>query len=318
MQNPINSLVMKLHSTYTSLFLVSCWMFVTCNYYTSDIILCVSKFDRSVVSGELENICLTYSYTRSSLQENRYYVLHYKWIHWMFLLLALLYKLPSFLMVTVFSQTHLIRALRNISHLPADYNLSSKSLSRSIWYWSRNYGRHHDLYLNKIIVHSICLATNAVCFFVINLSLQGNYYIGLILHWPFVRDYHAFRDPLSSLFPPFTVCETSPRMQLWMGRIERVGCHLPLMEVYEKLFLVLWLWQGVLAVSTLVYLLHMICTRPLTLLCSGGQQNTLLVHKFRKVSSGELFALGTFKKYLTKTQMRCLLYTIARDFFHIQ
>lgn len=319
MHNPINSLVIKLHSTYTSLFLISCWVFVTCNYYTSDIILCVSKFDRSVISNELEHICLTYSFTVSSIQETRYYVLHYKWIHWMFIVLALIYKLPGFILDTVFSPTHLLDALSNLSSLPVDYNISSRSLSRSIWYWARNYGRHDRIFRNKVIVHVLSLFANIFAFFLVDLLLQGNYYLKLLFHWPFVRDYHKFRDPLSSLFPPFTLCETSPRMQLWMGRTERVGCHLPLMEVYEKVFLVLWLWQGILAVTTTLYIIFaLFCSKKLNVLCSGGQENTLLIHKFWNVSTGELYALGCFKKYLTKAQMRCLLYTIARDFFHIQ
>lgn len=320
MSNPVDSMIVQLHSTYSSLFLISCWLFATCYYYTSDPILCVSKFDRSVVASHIEHMCLTYSYTQSSLQTTRYYVLHYKWIHWMFLLLALIYKISGFIMIHLYSPNYLLSTLKNLSY-GRYYNLNSRSLSRSIWYWQRNYGRHGDLHRNKCVVHIVSLLTNAFAFLLINQLLQGNYYVTLIRHWPFTRD---FTDALSSLFPAFTECEISPKMQLWWGRTERVGCHLPLMEVYEKVFLVLWVWQGILAVATLLYLIHMqviagCCGGTgLAVLCSGGQEMTLLLQKFRGVGVGELMALGTFKEHLTKAQMRCLLYTIATQFFHVQ
>ena len=321
MRNPVGSVVLKLHSSLTSLFLICCFLFVTSKYYFSDPILCVSKFDRSVITGEMEQMCFTYSFTES--QNHRYYVLHYKWIHWVFLALAFIYKLPQMVLENSLFPHYLANALDSLSHLPPNADLRSRALGRSIWYWKRNYGRHDRLYTHKMILHLTCLLVNLFAFLALDLLLQGHSYAYLLLHWPFKRDFHKFRDPLSFLFPPFTNCEMTPKMQLWMGRTERVGCHLPLMEVYEKLFLLLLVWQILLFLVTLLYISNLFLKSKVTRsklaeLCSGGQEKSLLVQKFWNVPMGEIYALSLFKSYLTKAQMRCLLHEIASNFFHIQ
>jgi len=212
----------------------------------------------------------------------------------------------------VFYVPYLENALKNIAKLPLDYNLySGPRLDEAIWYWRRNYGRHHTLYMDKIKVHGIALLVNVLAFFLINLSLQGTYFALIGSHWPFSRDYLRFSDPLSSLFPPFTLCETSPKMQLWMGRTERVGCHLPLMEVYEKLFLAIWVWQILLALATLLNIAILCFTRNISILCSGVKNKSLIVHKFRRAPPGELLALARFNRVLTNHRMNRLLYAIT-------
>ena len=322
MKSALHSTVLKLHGKYTSLFLLSCWLFVTSDYYASDAILCVSKFDRSIITGEMEDICLTYSFTKPSVKQ-RYYVTHYKWIHWVFLLLALLYNLPTQIHHYLFTAEDLSGALESISYLPLEFRIESTALRRSIWYWSRNYGSHASLHLDKILIHVICFLANMLAFFILHLLLQGHNYVLLMTFWPFTRDYHQFHDALSTVFPPFTQCEVTPKMQLWMGRTERVGCHLPLMEIYEKVFLMVWVWQCILAVITLAYICALCCQlrsggARLSMLCCGGQEHSLLVQKFSGVDCGELLALSLFKPYLTKVQMRCLLYNLANRHLHVQ
>lgn len=322
MLDPLDSVVLKLHSTHTSFFLALCWLFVTGRYYTSDVILCVSKFDRSVVTGEVEQMCLTYPFTESRLQSTKYFALHYKWMHWAFLFLALVYKLPYFVKRHVLHPDDLIDVLHELSVLPVDFSLEALSLQRSIWYWKQNYGKHGNLYRKNLCLLIICLLTNIFAFFVINLLFQSHYFFTLAVHWPFARDYQYFLDPLSSLFPPFAKCELTQKMQLWLGRTERIGCHLPFMEIYEKIILILWTWQLLIFILTVFDIFRQLMmtttsSSKLALLC-GGCNRSLLLQKVSCIEIGELNALRLFRRVLTKPQMRCLLYIIARDFFHVQ
>ncbi|KAF2356314.1 F-box domain [Trinorchestia longiramus] len=123
---------------------------VTYSYYTSDPILCVSRYDRSVITGEMEEICLTYPFTESSLQTTKYFPLHYKWMHWIFLLLTLIYKLPDFLKSNLLQQPDLEDLLTHLSRLPIDFDLHSTQLKRSLWYWLQNYGKHSNLLGNIV------------------------------------------------------------------------------------------------------------------------------------------------------------------------
>ena len=318
MKCPLNSRVVKLHSNYTSLFFVSVWVIITSNYFTTDNILCVSRFDGSVASPDFEDFCLTYSYKESSKNDFRYYALHYKWLHWMLLCLALIYKVPG-LLSCLYSSDILTVHLKDLSSLQMDYTLESRAVNISISYWKRNYGGHRNFRRNVWLVHLFCLLINGFCFLVLDHFLQGNYYAGLVLHWPFSRDYHKFSDPLSLVFPPFTECEITPMMQLWTGRTERLGCHLSLMELYEKLLLAVWLWQVLLTVITLLYLTFWLpWFTANSQLCCGGQEKTPLLQKFKHVQPDELLALSMFKKYLTSAQMRYLLFVISEEYFHIQ
>ncbi|XP_047736910.1 uncharacterized protein LOC125178047 [Hyalella azteca] len=321
MADALVSSVVKLHSSTTCLFLVTCWGLATSAYYFGDPILCVSRYDGSVIEDDLEEMCITYSFNTSSLQSTKYFPLHYKWMHWIFLMLALIYKLPGFFQKYIMFEPFLEDTLESIARLPVDFDLQAAQLKLSLGYWLHNYGRHGDHLARKIYLLFISMFSNCLGFFVMNLSLQGHYYAKLVTYWPFNRDYRTFRDPLSSVFPPFTDCELTPKMQLWLGRTERAGCHLPLMEAYEKTVLIFFVWQMILLIITCVEIVRLICcdrimSLRLRMLCPGTYMKSPLIQKYANVKSGEIYALSLFRNLLTKPQLRCLLYAIARDYFH--
>ena len=70
----------------------------TTSWYLSWPMQCVNKFDRSEVWDYFKDLCLSYSYAnpkRFSLDESaRVCAAHYRWIHWVFLFLTLIYGLP--------------------------------------------------------------------------------------------------------------------------------------------------------------------------------------------------------------------------------
>ena len=51
-------------------------------------------------------------------------------------------------------------------------------------------------------------------------------------------------------------------MQLWLDWSEKIGCYLPLMELYDKLFVIFWLWQMICVASLLITIVYDVLDRP--------------------------------------------------------
>ena len=83
---------------------------------------------------------------------------------------------------------------------------------------------------------------------------------------------------MSRTFPPFVTCTITPFMQLVNERTEEYGCHLTLMELYEKVFFVLWWWLIVVMVTNISYILFLVCFRFMycvqTLVLKGSKPDT--------------------------------------------
>jgi len=92
------------------------------------------------------------------------------------------------------------------------------------------------------------------------------------------RDPQFFTDLMSRIFPPFVTCSITPYMQLMNERTEEFGCHLTLMELYEKIFFALWWWMIVVMVANVVYVLFLVsfwifpCVQ--TLVLKGSKPDT--------------------------------------------
>lgn len=90
------------------------------------------------------------------------------------------------------------------------------------------------------------------------LSFQENF-IGLIYKsYPFHRNPRNFSDNLYQVFPPFVFCSIDEYNLINNARVDVLHCHLLLMELYEKVFVVLWVLLAflmVIAVVSLVVLL---------------------------------------------------------------
>lgn len=77
------------------------------------------------------------------------------------------------------------------------------------------------------------------------------------MSFPFTRDPVNFSDYMSRTFPPFAKCELSMTHKLVARRTEKFGCHLTVMELYEKVFLGVWVWLIILITVTIGYLIFL-------------------------------------------------------------
>ena len=276
--------------------------------------MCTSKLDGSTISGKFLKFCKTYAFIEnSSLQNSRYYLINHEYLGCMIFLLAMIFHVIRYIPHRLYPTPFLDLELNCISKLPKCHGLSSIRLKRALTYFHRNIRRHDTLYMRKVSSHLISLLMNALSFFFANYALQANYYASIGRHWPFRRDYGDFKDPISSIFPPFAQCELTPKMQLWSGATLRAGCHFPMMEYYEKFFILLWFWQLLLAAITLISLVKVLCESKFNALCYGYLKNPHIPKSLKEASRGDLLALAAFSEYLYKEQLRHLLKFISSE-----
>lgn len=255
------------------------------NWFVQENAICVNKFDRSEISPEMQDICITYPYT---LQEGtdgktyRAYALHYKWIPYSFgLILGAFVGLQ--LLVQKIDDPKVRRFLENVSSMTND----DERFMTCCHYFVGHIGRHSHLPSTRSLALLSCLFVNCIVFFTVHLTLAG-FYLHLPRNFFVVREMENFSDPMSIAFPPFIECELAPKMQLWMDRTERIGCYLPLMELYEKMFIALWLWQATLFILTFLCL----CYHHLPQL-SPARRRQLLLLPNRPQLAGRLLASRT-------------------------
>lgn len=127
--------------------------------------------------------------------------------------------------------------------------------------------------------------------------------------YPYQRDPQNFTDYLSSTFPPFVLCRLEKRILVNNERVEDIACHLLLMELYEKIFMVLWVW---LAVVTACTCLAVVCLLLATLppfsrmflnLRSNSSKIKKLKRKVLKICDvGDLYVLYLLKKHRSDGQ----------------
>lgn len=130
-----------------------------------------------------------------------------------------------------------------------------------------------------------------------------------------------FSDPLSLAFPPFVTCVVSPDTNRMLSqRYEEYNCHLTLMEMLEKFFIVAWFLLatiGVVALATAladsVALLVPLARRRVlnTSLANScpADARRLLVSRLRV---GDLFMVWVIKDHLTEREFGRALEALAR------
>ncbi|CAL4133694.1 unnamed protein product [Meganyctiphanes norvegica] len=113
---------------------------------------------------------------------------------------------------------------------------------------------HRALFWKYMAIHFIALSIDFAVILFMNFLLQGRFLTyGLNAYmW---RDPNTFTDYISQTFPPFASCELSKENMLVAQRTEKLGCHLTLMELYEKVFIFLWFWLILLTFFTIVYII---------------------------------------------------------------
>jgi len=113
---------------------------------------------------------------------------------------------------------------------------------------------HTRLFWNYVAVHMTALGIDFAVIGFLDFLLQGRF-LSLGFHTYAWRDPDTFTDYISTTFPPFASCEINEVKQLVAQRREKFGCHLTLMELYEKVFIFLWFWLAFVTIFTFVYII---------------------------------------------------------------
>ena len=255
------SWIIWLHSRATVAIFLLMFVVVTFEWYSDSPMTCVNLSDRSAVWDYFQRLCFSYSFTNSSRAaegDSRVYAPHYRWIHPVALVLMFLYYSPQ-LVVSNFSAPIAERLLKDIiSHKDKEYDNSK--LLKNVYLFVEEMGWHSDLYTAHLQSHLFALFINLTGIAIIDTLFQNEFVTLVPLLFPFSRDSRHFRDPLSLLFPPFVTCEVGPEMMLLNYKSEILGCHLTLMELYEKIFIGMWFWQAMLFVTTVFQCILLIVT----------------------------------------------------------
>lgn len=255
-----DGLVLRMHYRWTFCFLLGGFLTVWYSWYHRDVITCVSHFNAETqVRLDYINICLSYPYMQDGENEPRRYILFYRWISWSLLLLAGIYYIPR----KVSKNLDNAKCKKLLEDLAANVHrydqLEEQLVERAARYLIVNLKTHNGLYWKFLSVNIIALVVDLFAMQFLDFILQGRFIKYGFMAYPFDRDPEYFTDYMSQTFPPFAKCELSNVNQLTNKRTEKFGCHLTIMELYEKLFLWVWLWLIILIFITCCYILFLLC-----------------------------------------------------------
>lgn len=252
--------ILRMHYRWTFYLLMTTFLTVWFSWYYREVISCVIDFDSSKRVDRLDyiNICLSYPYI-TDVGGNKRYILFYRWISWSFLLLAGLYYMPRKVAKTLENELPSYHH-RLFEDIAVEKITPVEMVEKTINYITVTLGTNNNLYIEYFVANFVALVVDIITFFYLNFILQGRFIVYGYTAYPFNRDPEKFNDYISQTFPPFVLCTLSPgQNQLTTGREELIICHLTLMELYEKVFLILWVWLIVLIFCTCCYIIFL-CT----------------------------------------------------------
>ena len=221
-------------------------------------ITCVSHFNAETqVRLDYINICLSYPYVED--EGSRRYILFYRWISWCLLVLSWIYYIPRKLSKS-FDNARCKKLLEDLATNSHRYDQVEEQLvERAARYLIFNLKTHNGLYWKFLGVNVVALVVDLFAIQYLDFILQGRFLPYGYKSYPFERDPRTFSDYMSQTFPPFASCELTNVNQLVNKRTEKFGCHLTIMELYEKLFLGLWVWLILLIFITCCYIIFLLC-----------------------------------------------------------
>lgn len=255
--SPCDGFVLKMHYQWTFWLLLAGFSFVWYSWYHRDVITCVNHFNAETqVRLDYINICLSYTFVEEPGQERRY-LLFYRWIHWTLLVLAGFYYIPR-----KFSKNcenpKVKKLIEDLALHSARYDHVERELvERAARYIVLNLKTHNGIYFKFLGCNIIALMVDIFCFQALDFVFQGRFINYGWMAYPYERDPVNFSDYMSRTFPPFAKCELDINNKLVARRTETLGCHLTVMELYEKVFLIIWLWLIVLTFVTCAYLIFL-------------------------------------------------------------
>ncbi|XP_045126673.1 LOW QUALITY PROTEIN: innexin shaking-B-like [Portunus trituberculatus] len=305
---PCDGLVLRMHYRWTFWALLAGFLAIWHSWYHKHTITCVSHFNAETpVKEEYVNVCLSYPYLAE--EGGRRYILFYRWVHWSFLVLTIIFYLPRKVSKS-FENMKCKKVLEDLYKGAETYDeKEAEIVEKAHRYMCYNIRTHNGLYWKYLVVNVMALFIDIMAMVFLDFVLQGRFiWYGYMSH-PFARDPQKFTDYMSQTFPPFVWCELSPDNQLVSRRTEKFGCHLTVMELYEKVFLGLWLWLILLILITSCYIIFLLslllpCVRLLLLRFSKPRhistKVTQLSRNVLKVSKiGDVFMLYRLRQQMS-------------------
>ena len=259
---------------------------------------------------------MSYPYVIDGDGERRY-LLFYRWVHWSLLTLAGLYYIPRKISKSLENP----KAKKLMEDLAANAfrydQVENELVQRAAKYVTFNLKTHNSLYINFVSVNAIALIVDIITMQFLDFILQGRFISYGFMAYPFKRDPKGFTDYMSQTFPPFATCELAKNNKLVNKRTEEFGCHLTIMELYEKVFLGLWLWLIVLIFITSLYLVFLFmmmlpCVRVHLLrtakpLHANDKVKQTILRVSHNCKVGDMYLLYRLKQHLSHARFYELL-----------
>ena len=127
--------------------------------------------------------------------------------------------------------------------------------------------------------------------------------------YPLQREPQFFTDHLSRVFPPFARCKIEEHVLINNARVDELGCHLLLMDIYDKMFVLIWLWLMILILSTMTTVIALLLwvMPPFNRLFLAIQTDSKFVKKIRnkivkKYSFSDLYVMYLMKRHRSEAQ----------------
>lgn len=329
--SPSDGIVLKMHYKWSFWFLLFIYTVVWYAWYHSELLICANKFNsEAAIKHDYINFCSSYVYVWDE-NGTRRYLFFYKWLHLVGLFLAFVCYIPRKLCKS-FENPRALALFNELYHHRSKYDVNTERtiLQRVSQYIKTNLLTHNSIYYNALGCNLVALVIDCFLWLFIDFILNNRF---INLGWmsvPFNRDPVQYTDFISQTFPPFSECNIDQRHELLSNRSELFGCHLVLMEFYEKVFLALWVWLLFLTTATVLYtifllLLHIPYFRFLVIRVdkpdfaeddvefddSKNLMEKLFIHVVDKCKIGDIWLLYKLKRNLSPHRYYMLLWELA-------
>ena len=286
-----NSLILDCLYKHTAFAIFIVYSLTAYSGFQEKSIACISGFDGKEPSTDIYSYCLSYPYVRKD--GPRTYLLFYKWTPWTLLCIGFMFYLPKYV-VKATSCQHVSRFL----DLVASQQIAS---DKTVVFLRNNWNFLGGLFYKNLFSHIFAIGINAAVFFFSDFCLQGRFSSYVPRALPFHRNITHFSDEISTTFPPFALCNAS--RELFFDRTDIFKCQLLLMEYYEKIFAVLWLWIVFLTIVTTLYVCFLASFHlPIVKLCIFNEITAV----------GNIFFLYKLKGYSSRKQYAEILQRLGR------
>ena len=191
------------------------------------------------------------------VEGEREYLIFYRWVHWVILILAgLFYSVRK--LSKLFENVKIKKLFEVVAQHISKYDFSGDAVELAGLYLTFNARTNDALFFKYLACNIYALLTDICTFFILDFCLNNRFLNLGYDTYPFTKDIVQFSDPLSQAFSPLVDCELTPGVAITYERAEKFGCHLTMMEYYKKYFVALWCYLIISTTLTACYILYLI------------------------------------------------------------